>query len=107
MTQHLEINLYHYLILAIIIFFIGFLGVILSKNLIKTLISIEIILNAVSINFVAIANYTDGVNLSGMIFSIFIMIISAIHLALGLAILILLFKYRKSININDYSNLRG
>lgn len=103
----LNIGLYHYLLLALCLFLIGVVGVIVSKNLIRVLICVEIMFNAVGINFVAFAKYYDGIKVDGMVFSIFIMGVCAVQLAIGLAILVAFFKYEHSINSESLEDLKG
>lgn len=102
----MNISLAHYLILALILFFIGFFGVIVSKNLIKVLICIEIMLNAVCINFVAFASYNDPTWVNGMIFSLFIMAISAAQVAIGIAILVAIFNHKHTINSDKIGEMK-
>ena len=101
------IGLNHYIILAAILFCIGIIGLIVSRNIIKILMSIEILLNAVNINFVAFANYTDLGELKGQVFAIFIMAIAAAEAAVGLAILLSLYRNKPSVDVEDYSILKG
>ncbi len=103
----MELGLVHYLILAAILFCIGILGVIISRNIIKILISIEIMLNAVNINFAAFANFGDLDEAKGQVFAIFIMAVAAAEIALGLAILIACYNNRHSVDIEDYTSLKG
>lgn len=100
----LDIGLYHYLFLALILFLIGFWGAIISKNMIKVLISIEFMLTAVNINFVAFASFFDNVKLSGFVFSLFYIAVGAVEIAIALAIFYLMFRTRQSVNTEDYVN---
>lgn len=101
------IGLSHYLILGAMLFCIGILGVITSRNIIKVLMSIEILLNAVNINFVAFANYTDLGEVKGQVFALFIMAIAAAEVALGLAILISLYRNKPTVDVEEMRDLRG
>lgn len=101
------IGLTHFLILGIILFCIGILGLIISRNIIKVLMSIEILLNAVNINFVAFANYTDLTELQGQVFALFIMAVAAAEAALGLAILISLYRNKPTVDVDEYTTLKG
>lgn len=101
------VGLTHYLILGAILFCIGIWGLIVSKNIIRLLMCIEIILNAVNINFVAFANYTDLPYLKGHIFAIFVMAIAAAELALGLAIVIALYRNKPTVDVDKYTRLKG
>ena len=92
-----QIGLNHYLILSAALFSIGVYGMITRNNAFRVLMSIEIILNAVNINFVAFAHYVDPVFIKGQVFSLFIMAIAAAEAGIGLALLLLI--YRNSVNI--------
>jgi len=102
-----NITLYHYLILALFLFAIGLLGVILSKNMIKMLISAEFLISSVNINFVAFAFFADSTRLTGFVFSIFTIAIGAFELAIAIVIFYLLYKNKKSVDINEYKELKG
>lgn len=101
-----NITLSHYLILALMLFSIGLMGIIISKNFIKVLISIELMLNAVCINMVAFASYNDGNNISGMIFALFIIAVSSAQAAIGIALLLAFFRYKHSVNTEDAGDLK-
>lgn len=103
----LDIGLYHYLFLALILFLIGFWGVIISKNMIKVLISIEFMLTSVNINFIAFASYFDHVRLDGLVFSLFYISVGAVEIAVALAIFYLMFRTKQSVNTEDYTELKG
>jgi len=103
----MEVGLIHFIILSAILFCIGILGLIVSRNIIKVLMSIEILLNAVNINFVAFANYTDLGELKGQVFAIFIMAIAAAEAAVGLALLIALYRNKPSVDVEEYDILKG
>ena len=100
MTHLSNIEVYHYLVLGLILFFIGLLGIIISKKLIKILLSIEIMINAVCINFVAISNYYDGFMLEGNTMTVFIIIFSLIQTLIFTAIAINMYKH-KNVNTTD------
>lgn len=102
-----DIGLYHYLFLALILFLIGFFGVIISKNILKVLICIEFMLTAVNINFIAFASFFDNLKLNGFIFSLFYIAVGAVEIAIALAIFYLMFKTKQSVNTEDYNELKG
>ncbi|MBR2525632.1 NADH-quinone oxidoreductase subunit NuoK [bacterium] len=102
-----NIGLFHYLILAMVLFFIGAFGVIISKNIIKILICLEFMLTAVNINFIAFAAFVDSVKVNGFIFSIFYTAIGAVEIAVALVIFYLMYREKKSINIENYKELNG
>lgn len=99
----LNIGLYHYLFLALILFMIGFWGAIIAKNILKVLISIEFMLTAVNINFVAFASYFDSVKLQGFVFSLFYIALGAVEIAIALAIFYVMFRAKHSVNTEDYT----
>lgn len=102
-----NVGLTHYLILAAILFCIGLLGLIISRNIIRVLMSIEILLCAVNINFVAFTNYNDLNNLQGQVFAIFIMAVAAAEAALGLAILLSLYRNKPTVDTEEITQLKG
>ena len=102
----LEIGLSHYLSVAAILFTLGLFGIFLNrKNVIIILMSIELMLLAVNINLVTFSTHLG--DLMGQIFAMFILTVAAAEAAIGLAILIVLFRNRRSINVQDMDQLRG
>ena len=102
----IEIGLGHYLTLAAIIFTIGIIGIFLNrKNVIIILMSIELILLAVNINLVSFAIFLQ--NLVGQVFTMFILTVAAAEAAVGLAIIVIYYKNRGSINVEQISSLKG
>lgn len=99
-----DIGLYHYLFLALILFLIGLFGAIVSKNMLKVLISVEFMLTAVNINFIAFASFFDNIKLDGFVFSLFYISIGAVEIAIALAIFYLMFRNRQSVNTEDYTS---
>ncbi len=102
-----DIGLYHYLTLATLLFCIGMYGVLSSRNAIRLLMCIELMLNAVNINLIAFNNYVNLSDLSGQIFSIFILTVSAAEASVGLAILIALFRNRSTVDMERFTLLKG
>lgn len=101
-----EVGLNHFLIIAALVFSIGVLGLFMNrKNIISILMSIELMLLAVNINFVVFSVYLQDI--SGQIFSIMILTIAAAEMSIGLAILVLYFRGSKSIDVQDISQMRG
>jgi NADH-quinone oxidoreductase subunit K len=104
--EQFAITINHYLVLAAIIFVIGICGIFLNrKNIIVILMSIELILLAVNINMVAFSVYLQ--DLSGQIFSIFILTVAAAEASIGLAILVIFYRKTNSIEVEDISELKG
>ena len=98
-----DITLYHYLFIGLIIFLIGLLGSMTSKNVIKVLISIEFILTGVNINFVAFASYCDNLKFDGFIIALFYVGIGAVELGIALYLFYLMFQKKESDNMEEYS----
>lgn len=98
-----DIGLYHYLFLALILFLIGFFGAIVSKNILKVLISVEFMLTAVNINFIAFASFFDNVRLNGFVFSLFYIALGAVEVAIALAIFYIMFNTKQSVDTEDYN----
>ena len=102
----MAVSLAHYLTVAGILFTLGIFGIFLNrKNLIVILMSIELMLLAVNINMVAFSAYSG--NLEGQIFSLFILTVAAAEAAIGLAILVVFFRNRGSIAVEDVNILKG
>ena len=100
------ISLSHYLVLGAILFALSVVGIFLNrKNLVVILMAIELLLLAVNTNFIAFSHYLD--DLAGQVFVFFILTVAAAEAAIGLAILIVLFRNRRSINVQDMDQLRG
>lgn len=100
------ITLYHYLILAAILFSVSIAGIIINrKNLISILMCIELMLLAVNTNFIAFAKFLSIP--SGEVFVFFILTVAAAESAIGLAILVLLYRLKGSINVAEINNLKG
>ncbi|HRY26968.1 MAG: NADH-quinone oxidoreductase subunit NuoK [Geminicoccaceae bacterium] len=102
----MSIPLTHYLTLAAIIFTIGVFGIFLNrKNVIVMLMSIELILLAVNINFVAFSVFLG--DLAGQVFAMFILTVAAAEAAIGLAIVVVFFRNRGSIDVEDINLMKG
>jgi NADH-quinone oxidoreductase subunit K len=102
----MEIGLTHYLIVAAIVFSIGVVGIFLNrKNVIIILMSIELILLAVNINFVAFSSFLH--DLVGQVFALFILTVAAAEAAIGLAILSVYFRNRGNIEVEDVNLMKG
>lgn len=100
-----ELTIFHYLFLGLFLFLSGILGTILSDHVIKILISIEFMLTGININFITFAVYCDNINFNGCVFMLFYTAIGAIELAIALFIFYLMFKHKKSDDIQDYGDL--
>jgi len=102
----IEITLGHYLSLSAIIFSIGVIGIFLNrKNIIIILMSIELILLSVNINLVSFSIYLK--DLVGQVFSMFVLTVAAAEAAVGLAIIVIYYKNKRSIHVDQISSLKG
>ena len=102
----LSLNLSHFLVLGAVLFAISMVGIFLNrKNLLVLLMAIELMLLAVNTNFIAFSHYMNDV--SGQIFVFFILTVAAAEAAIGLAILIVLFRNLRTNNVDDLGSLKG
>ena len=100
------IGLTHYLVVAAILFALGVVGIIANpKNLIVMLMAIELILLAVNLNFVAFSSYLQ--DLVGQVFAMFVLTVAAGEAAIGLAILVIYFRGRGTISVDDVNRMKG
>lgn len=100
------ISLAHYLVLSAILFSISIVGIFLNRrNIIILLMAIELMLLAVNLNFIAFSHYLDDV--AGQLFVFFILTVAAAESAIGLAILVVLFRNRSTIDVQDLKDLKG
>jgi NADH-quinone oxidoreductase subunit K len=98
------VPLNHYLVLSGLLFAIGTAGVFLRRNLITLMLSIEIMLNAVNLTFVAVGRHIGSVD--GQIITFFVMTVAAAEAAVGLAIVIALFRHRETLSPDAYTALK-
>ncbi len=102
----MTIGLTHYLILAAILFSIGIFGALTKRNAIVILISIELMLNSVNLTLVAFSRFIVPLALTGQVFSIFIMVVAAAEVAVGLAIIIAIYRNRDTIDASKVDFLK-
>lgn len=98
------IPLSYYLILSAVLFTVGVIGVLVRRNAIVIFMSIELMLNAVNLSFVAISRHLDS--LDGQIFVFFVMTVAAAEVAVGLAIIINLFRNKETINVDEINIMK-
>ncbi|MEF3254501.1 MAG: NADH-quinone oxidoreductase subunit NuoK [Deferribacterales bacterium] len=98
-------TLQHYLALSAIIFSIGMTGVLVRRNLIVMFMSVELMLNAVNINLAAFSKYLNA--LGGQVFIVFVMAVAAAEAAVGLALIITLFKNKPTVNADELNTMNG
>jgi NADH-quinone oxidoreductase subunit K len=102
----LTIGLEHYLTVAAILFTLGLFGIFLNRrNIIVILMSVELMLLAVNINLVAFSAFLQ--DLTGQVFTMFILTVAAAEAAIGLAILVVFYRNRASIQVDDVNNMKG
>ncbi|MBK8596820.1 MAG: NADH-quinone oxidoreductase subunit NuoK [Holophagales bacterium] len=99
------ITLAHFVGLSFVLFTIGVVGVLVRRNLLTVLMSIELMLNAVNINLVAFSRQLG--DLTGQVFSVFVIAVAAGEAAIGLAIIISLYRLKTSVNLDDAAEMKG
>jgi NADH:ubiquinone oxidoreductase subunit K len=96
----------NFLILSAILFALGFYGVLARRSAIMILMSVELMLAAVAINFIAFAAYLDAVSFSGLIFALFVITVAAAEVGLALGIVLRLYRERRTANVDEASSLK-
>jgi len=106
LSVNLNSALERYILLSTALFSIGIYGLISSRNVIRILMSIELLLNAVNINFVAFSSYIDPLEIKGQIFALFVMAIAAAEAAIALAIILAIYRNMSSVDMEDFASLK-
>ncbi len=101
------VPLWMYLVVAAAMFSLGVYGVLARRNAVAILMSVELMLNAVNINLIAFWRYVTPTNMSGQAFAAFVFVIAAAEAAVGLAIVISIYRSRRSVVVEDVNLLRG
>ncbi len=101
------VPLNYFLGLSGLLFMVGLYGVLTRRNLIAILMSVEILLNAAMLNFVAVSAYTDPENVQGQLFALFIIAIAAAEVAVGLAIFINVFRAKGGVSADDLMEMKA
>jgi NADH-quinone oxidoreductase subunit K len=101
----MTITINHYLIVSFLLFAIGFLGVLVRRNFLTVLMSVELMLNAVNLNLIAFSRRLS--DLTGHVFAVFVITIAAGEAAIGLGLTIALFRQRRTLNVEEASTLKG
>jgi len=101
----MTVTINHYLIVSLLLFAIGFLGVLVRRNFLTILMSIELMLNAVNLNLIAFSRRLS--NLTGQVFSVFVITIAAGEAAIGLALTISYFRQRKTLDVEQAHTMQG
>ena len=102
----MAVQLEFYVLLAAFLFCIGIFGLISSRNAVRVLMSIELMLNAVNINLMAFSNALDSEEIKGQIFTIFVLTVSAAEAAVGLAIILSIYRNRETIDMEQFNLLK-
>ncbi len=102
----MQIQLEYFLLLAAALFCIGIFGLITSRNAVRVLMSVELLLNAVNLNLMGFSNYLDPVGIKGQIFAIFVITIAAAEAAVGLAIVLAIYRNRDTIDMERFNLLK-
>ena len=99
-------QLEYFLVLAAALFCVGIYGLVISRNVIRVLMSIELMLNAVNINLMAFSNYLDPDGIKGQVFSVFVITIAAAEAAVGLAIVLSIYRNRDTVDMEQFNLLK-
>ena len=99
------VTIHHYMVLSAVLFFIGVFGVLFRRNLIVIFMSIELMLNAVNLSFITFARYSQSMD--GHVVTFFVMALAAAEAAIGLAILVMIFRNRSTVQADDLSLMRA
>lgn len=103
----MNIPLQHYLVLTALLFVIGLCGALTRKNAIAVLMCIEIMFNAAILNFVVFWRYLHGTVLTGQMFALFAIAVAAAESAVGLALVIAVYRHYKGVNVDEMRSLKG
>jgi NADH:ubiquinone oxidoreductase subunit K len=102
----MSVGLEHYLVLSAVLFCIGLYGVLAKRNAVVILMCIEIMLNAVNIALVAFSRYVVPMFLTGQIFAIFVIVVAAAEAAVGIAIIIAIYRSRQSVDVDKFDLMK-
>lgn len=102
----LTLGLSHYLVLSAVLFCIGLFGVLTQRNVIKIIMCLEIMLNAVNITLIAFSQYITPTALTGQIFALFVMVVAAAEVAIGIAIIFAIYRNHESVDIENFNILK-
>jgi NAD(P)H-quinone oxidoreductase subunit 4L len=100
----MQLNLF--LLLAALLFCIGIYGLITSRNAVRVLMSIELLLNAVNLNLIAFSDYLDGVAIKGQVFAVFVITVAAAEAAVGLAIILSIYRNKETVDMEKFNLLK-
>uniref|UniRef100_B8HQP8 NAD(P)H-quinone oxidoreductase subunit 4L n=1 Tax=Cyanothece sp. (strain PCC 7425 / ATCC 29141) TaxID=395961 RepID=B8HQP8_CYAP4 len=95
-----------FLLLAALLFCIGIFGLITSRNAVRVLMSIELLLNAVNLNLMAFSNFLDSQSIKGQVFTVFVITVAAAEAAVGLAIILSIYRNRETVDMEQFNLLK-
>ncbi len=95
----------HYVVLSLILFVLGVIGLLVRRNFITVLMSLELIFNAANLNLIAFSHHLG--DLSGQVFAVFIITVAAAEAAIGLGLIIALERLKRTVNLDDANEMRG
>jgi NAD(P)H-quinone oxidoreductase subunit 4L len=95
-----------FLLLAAALFCIGIYGLVTSRNAVRVLMSVELLLNAVNLNLISFSNYLDGQSIRGQVFAVFVITVAAAEAAVGLAIILAIYRSRDTIDMEQFNLLK-
>lgn len=100
------LQLEYFLLLGAALFCIGIFGLVTSRNVVRVLMSIELLLNGVNLNFMGFSNYIDPAGIKGQVFTLFIIAIAAAEAAVGLAIVLAIYRNRDTVDMEQFNLLK-
>lgn len=99
-------QLQYFLLLGAALFCIGIYGLITSRNAVRVLMSIELMLNAVNINLIGFSNFLDGASIKGQVFAVFVITVAAAEAAVGLSIILSIYRNRDTVDMEQFNLLK-
>ena len=100
------LELQYFLLVAAVLFCVGIYGIVTSRNAVRVLMSIELLLNAVNLNFISFSNYLDSEAIRGQVFAVFVITVAAAEAAVGLAIVLSIYRNRSTIDMESFNLLK-
>lgn len=102
----MQIQLEYVLLLGAALFCIGIFGLVTSRNVVRVLMSVELLLNAVNLNLMGFSNFLDPSEIKGQIFAIFVITVAAAEAAVGLAIVLAIYRNRNTVDMEQFNLLK-
>ncbi|MEA5472484.1 NADH-quinone oxidoreductase subunit NuoK [Spirulina sp. 06S082] len=102
----MHLQLQYFLILAAALFCIGIYGLVTSRNAVRVLMSVDLLLNAVNLNLMGFSNFLDPENIRGQVFTLFVITVAAAEAAVGLAIILAIYRNRDTVDMEQFNLLK-